>query len=219
MSNVLRRLMVNRELIQIGAPRVGKLHFLIPDHSAFLSEIKGSDVVLFQSGCAWLFPMLEGFAITVDKTTQATGKANFTMPMKDTHVSKSQFVRIDGYLAQRALCFRGKWATRKDIIKFAAICGSGVHSEVPNRPIDRAVAKARNALLLTKENGNPAINLNIDALGNFLDFNADPDELSFKYDPHRIDVVLAELFAAAYYLCASPDVEKLEKSIRKELGV
>jgi hypothetical protein len=39
-----------------------------------------------------------------------------------------------------------------------------------------------------------------------------------SYDPHRVDLVLVEMLAAAYYLTISPDIIHLEQLIREELG-
>ena len=221
LSNILRRILVNRELTQVAAPRLGKIHLFAPDNSRETKEVDGLNVLIYQTGSPLLFPILKGFCIGFHKSGDPEqGTATFNMPWRrPEHFDPVHSVRLDGFLTQRVLCFRDRWATRLQIIKYAAICASGVHTEAPRSAVDKMLAQSRLALLLTQENGNPAVKLDVAALGSFFDMTAPPEESSFSYDPNRIDVVFVELLAAAFYLCRSPDVAHLEEVIRAELGI
>ena len=78
------------------------------------------------------------------------------------------------------------------------------------------LAHARLALRFTKQGDEPQVQLDFEVIGN--PHHPPPDVVEFSYDPNRIDLVMVELLAAAYYLCESPDIDRLEQSIRAELG-
>jgi hypothetical protein len=127
---------------------------------------------------------------------------------------------MDNFLSQNVLCFKGKWVTRRNVIKYMANIASGVHSGRPGKPVHHLLNRIRHVMkyktvLLPAELGLPgakaaSLELNMRALSDA--------ELPFSYDPKNIDPVLIELLAAAHYLAASPDIVKLELALREELG-
>lgn len=217
-SNVLRRLLYNRELDLVAAPRIGKFHLLAPDHDEHAIARRDVDVVLFQSGSPLLFPMLQGFRVEFAKTNTEQGTMGVTTPWKEKNPfdPNTKLVRLDGFLSQRVICFRSQWANRREVIGYAAVCASGVHSKPPTKSVELMLARARFALRFTKQGDEPAAQLDFDVIGN--PHHPPPEPVDFTYDQNRIDLVMVELLAASYYLCASPDVAKLETVIRAELG-
>lgn len=217
-SNVLRRLLCNRELDHVAGPRIGKYHLLAPDNDERDIGKDGDDVVLFQSGSPLLFPMLQGFRIEFSKADAERGTMDVTTPWKagNPFNPKTKLVRLDGFLSQRVICFRDHWACRREVIKYAAICGSGVHSEAPTKNVDRMLAKARFALRFTKQGDEPAVQMDFEVIGN--PHHPPPETVAFNYDPNRIDLVMVELLAASYYLASSPDIANLETVIRAEFA-
>lgn len=218
LSNILRRLLVNRELNSVSAPRIDKFHIVAPDNNAYTSNKPGVDIVLYQSGSPLLFPMLQNYLIEFKRKDSENGSLGIQFPSSViTGVVNTQIlVRLDGFLSQKVICFRGKWASRQDVIKYAAICGSGVHTETATKAVDKMLDQARLALRFTKQGNEPAVQMDFEVIGN--PHHPPPATIDFSYDPNRIDLVLVELLAAAYYLCESPDIDNLERSIREELG-
>lgn len=219
-SNILRRLLYNRELDLVAAPRIGKFHLVAPDNDQHEQAIarRDADVVLFQSGSPLLFPMLQGFRVEFSKTNAEQGTMGVTTPWKERNPfdPNTKLVRLDGFLSQRVICFRNRWANRREVIGYAAVCASGVHSKPPTKSVELMLARARFALRFTKQGGEPAAQLDFDVIGN--PHHPPPEPVEFTYDQDRIDLVMVELLASSYYLCASPDVANLEAVIRAELG-
>lgn len=216
-SNILRRLLVNRDLDNIAAPRIGKYHLAAPDNDAHTGSRAGFDVILYQSGSP-LLSTLQDCRIDFEKKDATVGTLGLVMPWNSLPVLRNaKKVRLDGFLSQRVICFRNQWACRREVIKFAAICASGVHSEVPTSTVDKMLNHARFALRYTNKKGEPSVELDVDVIGN--PHHPPPAPISaFTYDQNRIDLVHVELLAAAYYLCASPDIETLQKFIQEELA-
>lgn len=220
LSNVLRRLIVNREVQDVAAPRLGKIHIMAPNNEQHLAVKAGRSMVLYQTGGPVLSPQIQNFKIQFRKANAKTGTLEIDLPWGNLpwYSGGTRPTRVDGFLAQRVICFRDQWATRKDTIKFAAICASGVHSETPEAHIDKVLSRARYGLRFTRKGAQPAVELDMDAIGNPLTPLSDLTPLPFSYDPDRLDLVMVELLAAAYYLSISDDIPKLETIIRAELG-
>lgn len=220
LSNVLRRLLVNKELQELASPRVGKIHIMSPNNQRFI--VRTSEQVLFyQCGSPLSSPLLQNFRMGFSPTHALSGQLDVFVPWMNSVVAtvdtNSVPVRLDGFLSQRVICFRDKWATRKDVIKFAAICASGVHSKTPEAEVDKMLARVRFAVYLTQQDGEPAVQIDFDTIGNT--HHTPPEMRDFIYDPQRIDLVMIELLAAAYYICESQDIAELTTTIRRELGI
>jgi len=117
--------------------------------------------------------------------------------------------RLDTFLTQKVLCYRGAWVSRSDVIKYVANVGSGVHSGLPKEGVERILAHIRGAVSYSVRNG--GVHLDLFPKG------VDMDDESFRHVPDAFDPVLAELLAAATCLVESPFVTKLEQVLGTEL--
>ncbi len=212
MSGILRRLLVNREIAKIATPRIGKIEFSAPDNTPFYRAERKIPFVFFLSGRArvfgwsqalWAFEAPSNLTSNdiIKKSQEIIGGHEYT----DT-VS----LRLENFLNQRVLCYRGKWASREQIIKYVANVASGVHTTAPKNEHEILLAKIRSANRIVFKDGG----VHVELLGYGLHW----DETRFDYKPGSIDPVLIELLAAAKFLCESPMVVDLERIIREEVG-
>ena len=204
LSNLLRRLIVYRELNQIASPRLNTLRLNVPVHDDLMRAAKGTDVWFFKSGCAELdarfAPMM------MQKTIN-----NHNHPIVPSQFRTTRLVKLDLFQSQKVLCINNTWLSRRETIKYAAHCASGVHSDLPLSEEDKALAQIQQALTY-KQDGSGVQTIAINAL-----MSVAP--LPFEYDPNRIDAVYAELLAAAFYVIYSPDIDSLVRVIRTEFGL
>jgi hypothetical protein len=119
-------------------------------------------------------------------------------------------MRLDTFLTQRVLCYRGEWVSRAEVIKYVANVASGVHSGAPKDRDQKLLARIRGAVSYT-----------IRGAGVHLDMfpkGVDTDDENFVHAPDAFDPVLVELLAAAMFLVESPLVAELEKFVQAELN-
>lgn len=204
LSNLLRRLLVNRELAQIASPRISNLRLIRPSLDDFYRAARDTDVWLFNSGCPEL---AQRFSPLMFQKTESIKERH---PVTSFQFRTTETTKPDLFLSQRVLCLNNHWISRLQTIKYAAICASGVHSEQPKTKTEKTLAKIRHALTY-KQDGSSLQSINMSAL---LDA-----PFPIIYEQDRIDVVLVELLAAAFYMCHSPNVEQLVGIIRNEFGM
>ncbi|MGH6802801.1 MAG: hypothetical protein ACREC3_05470, partial [Methyloceanibacter sp.] len=130
----------------------------------------------------------------------------------DLEVDRTIELRLDNFLAQRVLCLRGEWISRKDVIKYVAHVASGVHSGEPDSAQDKLLAQIRRSARVTIKD-DKSLHLAL------FDDGLDSRETAFRaLAPDSIDPVLIELLASAKFLSISPDVIHLEQMVREELS-
>lgn len=215
LSNVLRRLLIDNggDLRNIAAPRIGRVTLLSFDNSPIL-KAKGPSPSFFQSGGASLFGVFFRAAML------STGQSS----QEPDHFNYEQTVSLplDNFLAQKVLCLKGNWTSRREVIKYIANIASGVHSGVPKEADHLLLDQIRNAatysvIPVPPEYGEPAgatmpsYTFNLEVLKD--------SEKEFAYSAGAIDPVLVELLAVAHLLTISPDIGKLESNIKLELGI
>ncbi|MCC8976422.1 hypothetical protein [Bradyrhizobium brasilense] len=217
LSNVLRRLLVDNggDLRDVAAPRIGRFSLLSFDNNpVFKAEQKGPAFPFFQSGGASVFGVFFRAAIV-----DTPGRE---YPVIGFNPEQMVALALDNFLSQRVLCLKGKWAARRDVIKYIANIASGVHSGTPKDPEHILLNRIRHAaaysvIPVPSEYGAPAgatmpsYAFNVDVLTDI--------EKELTYSATAVDPVLIEMLAVAHLLTISPDIEKLEGHIRTELGV
>ena len=207
LSTTLRRLLVDSELSDIAAPRIGRLFLLVPDNKPFYKLEKTAPYDFFVSGGAPLFgPMLRPI---FGRPGTPTSIAQESKLLETSFAEATASVRIDGFLSQKVLCLRGEWATRRQVIKFMANLASGAHSGTPSSPEEKLIAKIRNAISVTSDGKTVTATIK-----NAPDYNYSS---KFAYSPKSIDMALHELLSAAHYLNESPQLKELEASVRSEV--
>ncbi|RUU12483.1 hypothetical protein EOD23_07340 [Mesorhizobium sp. USDA-HM6] len=199
MSAILRRLLVDGDLSAIAAPRVGKVTIASPDNTVFYKAISPENTHFFLSGGAHIFGLaIRGAAATVPSIGVINYDPERTVPL-----------RIDNFLSQRVLFWKGDWVNRGEIIKYVANLAAGVHSGTPQTPKEKLIADARHQLVIGLRDGSIGMAIR----------PADQayDESKMEMTGGAVDLTLIELFAAARYLVESADVVGLEDSIRAEI--
>ncbi len=205
MSNSLRRLLVNREIIRVADPRIGRVLLSAPDLRP-VHRLRG--VIFYCSG----FPNEKWGDATLSASKRI---GNLLVMLEDQHagtiITDRVDLRLDHFLSQKVLCVRDAWVTRSQVIQYVANVASGVHSKVPKIPFEMALAEMRRI-----------ITINTDDMTFSMDISADKHGViraptSFEFRRGSIDIVLLELFSIAYYLAISPAIIYLEDVINREL--
>lgn len=210
LSATLRRLLVERDLTTIAAPRMGRFHFLAPDNKLHYRLEKERTHHFFASGGAPLFgPKLR--PISVRDATPESMRREVELKQKEFIDDPTALLRLDGFLSQEVLCLHGRWTNRREAIKYVANVASGVHTDQPDTKHEKLLAHIRNAVSAVSDGENVTVTIK----GEIFD-NKVSDK--FTYSPESIDMVLYEVMSAAYYVVNSPDLETLQDIIRKELA-
>lgn len=207
LSVTLRRVLVDRDLSKVAAPRIGRIEINAPDNKPIVKSNKRRPIGFFGSAG------VEAFGIELRCFMLDKGSARRPLPEFDP--GRIVKLRLDGFLSQPVLCLNGEFATRAQVIDYVANLASGAHSGSPEtapsnkREAYKRLARMRQAGSYSVKGGVPTFTINTNVIAN--------GETPFKYTPDAIDPVYLELVAAAHYLVTSEDVAKLEKAVRKEL--
>lgn len=221
----VRRLLVNRELDHVAAPRCGRVMLKAPDYNAYYEAADRSRVVQYCGGeDITLFGHQFGAAILAEhKLPPNMTPEQYLNPMQSIlgGSRKSVFMKLDHFMSQRVICFENQWITRQQAIMHIAIIGSGVHSNTPKTPLDVHIEKLRKNVAYVKSGDR--FDLRLAAI--FGDANWD---LNINFKPgtesastgevQSIDPVLVEVLAAAKLVTESPSVIELEAITRSELS-
>ena len=198
LSSILRRLLVERDLSTVAAPRIGKIKLNAPDNKDFYKT--ATDCLFFASGGA------AAFGVEYRALLFRMGPA-----ARSSEAPPDQMIALsmDGFMNQKVLCLRNTWVTRNSVVKYVANVTSGVHSKAPEKDDERLLSRIRGVVSLTRGGEKPpTISINMGALAS--------DKPEFVYSPNKLDPVLLELLVAIQLLVASPDVHALEKAIAQE---
>lgn len=199
-SHIVRRLLNDRSLSSIAAPRIGKIWLQAPDNNPIYRADRNDPFPFFLSGGASIFGVYIRWAMT------ERGKEPRRLEGADP--SATIDLSFNGFCGQRVLCLNGNWVSRIAVVKYVANKCSAVHSQAPFTEIDRTLSQMRSAVSISLSNGLTQLAFNPDAIE-----NTNPE---FEYSTGRIDTVLIELLCAMHFLVHSPEVIRLEKVIRQE---
>lgn len=202
-SAVLRRLLVDGDLGQIAAPRIGRFQINAPDNKPLYVSSRKLDFPFLASGGASIFGIWSRCAI-VDRA----GKAR-TLP-KEFDPEKLIDLPQESFCKQNVLCFEGTWINRKEVIKYVANVSSGVHSGKPRTDVDQLIDRVRHAASFSVIDGVATIGFNPDVFHKVT--------LPIRYDPKTIDPVLFEILVTIQLLVSSPDIIRLEAEVAMELS-
>lgn len=207
LSVTLRRILVERDLSDVAAPRIGRIKLKAPDNKPIVKSNKKLPILYFGSGGVEVF----GVHVRCTMLEQAAA----ARPLADFHPGRTVELRVDSFLSQPVLCLHGEWASRARVIEYMANIASGAHSGSPEtatvnkRDAYRLLSRIRSVSSYSVNNGITTIAIDVSA--------ATVDDPPFKYTPTAIDPVLLELLAAAHYLVISEDTAKLEQMIVEEI--
>lgn len=202
-SAILRRWLVEKQLVGVASPRLGRLQLqAIDNNPVYRLERKGV-IHSFVSGGASIH------GVYVAAGMKSAGNRPTSLP--DYHPDALTTMNVDTFLKQRVIYTEETWVNRLQVIKFVANVGHGVHGGKVKEDWEGLLARFRFAISVTVETGPdgktmPSIVWSDDqpGQGNF----------SEKYDPRKVNGVLLELLATIWFLVRSSDVKRLVSSIR-----
>jgi len=203
LSGAVRRILVDRDIATVAAPRLGRIMLSAPDNKEVYRFSRRMSLDFFGSAGVPIFGCeLRGFVLYQSKP--GAHELIFDPDAKVTF-------RVDNFLSQDVLCFRGQWVSRNGVIKYVANIGSGVHSGTVRENEERTLAAVRNFAHYSLRESGPHIDLDMSTVSNV----SNP---TFNYTPDTIDPVLVELLASIHFLVTSDDVKKLENGLKQELA-
>jgi hypothetical protein len=203
LSNILRRLFIDKDLTAIAAPRIGRLSICAPDNRPYYAASKQSPFALFVSGGIAIFG-IELHSAMISEVTSSNPQRTI-----DADPEATQQLSMHQFLSQDVLCLHGQWVNRGDTIKYVANTASGVHSGHAKNPADELIERLKRSVTFRVVDEVVRIIANLDVLL--------PDLPPFQYAPDSIDPTLLVILTSAHFLAISPDVMRLESQIRTEL--
>jgi hypothetical protein len=194
MSAILRRMLVEGNLLEIASPRIGSIELMTVEMKGVERSNRSSPLPFFAAGGA----DIHGVAFGGVLFTHGTGK-----PTPEFHPDNRILVKADNFLKQYVICINGKWITRGDVVKYIANVAGGVHGGKIKDGQEALVRRARHVFSMDLSERPPRPLFNFGALG--------LEDLPLTLDRKAIDCVLGELLSAATLLVRSEDVLELEK--------
>lgn len=204
LSNTLRRLLIYDDLKKVAAPRIGKFTVAGPNHSLIYEAVAEKPPQFFMSAGGWAF----GVRISAFVTPPLP---DGLLPMLSDLEKPPTMMRLDNFLAQNVIAFRGRWATRADVIKFVAN-KLHVHSSAPETDVELLLESLSHTIAFTMLDPR-----NTKLMAGFKWSVKEGEDDSFRYDPEQVNPLLLELLGAAHYLLGSPDMKRLMTMLKEEL--
>jgi hypothetical protein len=197
----LRRILIERDLAVIAAPRVGRISLQAPDTKPITISNRANPVPFFSAGGADVFGVHVAAAI-IEK-----GNAARSLPGFDPEARV--LLKVDNFLTQNVVCFQGEWIGRGEFIKYIANVAHGIHTGTIKESSEQLIRRVRNAWKFELINGTPTMSSNVAVFSNA--------ELPANVDRKAIDCALLEVLAAASLMVKSPEVIALEAVIETEI--
>lgn len=199
LSNQLRRILVEGDLLKIAAPRMGKIGIVGPDLRT-----------LYRANEQFPFPFIAADTFS----THGVIFASMLIDERKTGRSRPNYnpdnmitLRVETFLNQQVLCFKGQWVSRADLIKYVANVAHGIHSGSPKDEVGFLIRKIRSALtvkMVTGPDGKPMPNI---AFNHEVLISEDP---AIQFRPDVVDLALLYIISTAQFLITSQDVIELE---------
>lgn len=219
LSAVLRRLLIDGDLVLVAKPRIGKIKLHSLDNSMATKESAyRGHIRLFFCGDVNIFGQYIG-TFDLHEIPQDQAPAELTVESVNAllypqggQLMKPILLGAEQFLSQKVICFMGHWIQRREVIKYMANLGSGVHSDLPFHDEQFMLARTRNAVQVSKGPNGPHVHLVWE--------DASPSDAALfrPAPPESVDPVLIELLATANSLTLSPDVRRLEEALQKEFA-
>lgn len=209
-SAILRRLLIERDIVIVAAPRVGKFTLRAPNNQRFYKANESVPFTFFSNSNVSVF----GSHLAVALVDLKKGdRADFAVHRSELINSPVPTISlsVERFLSQQVLCMRGRWVNRGDVIKYIANIASGVHSGTPKTPQDDLISEMRRSVIYSTDGNATSVT-----------FKADlwliADEPEFAYRPDTVDPILVELLGMIKRMSESPDFMRLKAVIEKELA-
>lgn len=206
LSVVLRRLLVDREIHETAAPRIGRFIIDAPDEAPMIKHAQKMDVLFFATGGANM-RFADGDEFEARDMICVVGSGLGKPPLE--HLNKRIPLRVDNFLSQPVFCVENVWISRKKIIQFVANIANGAHAGTPKTDDEKRIAMICRAGRFSFDKGQPTFEMKL-AL-------KEGEQLFFQYSKDSVDPLLIELLATARYLAESADSALLKEKILDEL--
>ncbi|MEX1181566.1 MAG: hypothetical protein WEB63_12265, partial [Cucumibacter sp.] len=153
LSVVLRRLIVERDIAAVAAPRMGRIMLRAPDNNPVYVHARKHPPIFFASGRARVFGWSSSLYAIEHRGPLPTTSALTTMAWPEGFdLNKTVDLRLDGFITQNVICLRGTWISRKSVIKYVAHIASGAHSGTPKEADELVLAQiSRSTYVRLKE--------------------------------------------------------------------
>ena len=122
----LRRILLERQITAVAAPRVGRIRFEVPYSPRFMESADRSDCVFATATIPKIFGVTHRGFIGIASSPSSN--------LRDATMAEA-ILRLDGFLADKVIWAEGQWVTRQDILKFVAYHDYGVHFTGKKEPI------------------------------------------------------------------------------------
>jgi hypothetical protein len=203
MSNLLRRILIDHggDLRKVAPPRLGKrLELVAPDLEPLERAGEEEPWPFLSAGFANVLGIgLTALTIPPDRQPKA---------VDDYRPSKTILLSLDRFRSQKVACFRGRWVSRDDMIKYVANVAHGVHSSDPKEENHELLRKIRYIATAQIDGEMPVVSFNV--------YVPDQADKPLSFDRRTLDFLLIQLLSTASYLTDSPDVIELERIIQRE---
>lgn len=197
LSALLRRILVERDLEIVAAPRTGRISIAATDLNPIYKEDRRKKFIV--ASCA------KGEMYAIQYAAIFISDGNFNSAAIGYNPDIILNLRLESYLKQRVLSYDGTWVSRSDVIKYVANVAQGVHSGSSRSEQDKIIAKIRSVI---------AVSFTQDTCKIYLDGkNLTEEDTEIRFDRSHVDCSLLEVFATARQLVESPDVKALEQAI------
>jgi hypothetical protein len=205
-SGELRRLLIDNggDLEKIAPPRIGRVYISAPYNNPYYRAIERTPVAFFASGGVTLFGATFRTLIL---------NAGTSMPrVTRFDPERTESVTIDQFLSQKVLSLKGRWVTRRLLIKYVANVAHGVHSGTAKDDNEKLVEQIRRVITCGAPPHAALIEFHTEAL------REQKETPAFRYEPKSIDIALVELLATMHFLAMSPGISELERVVSAELA-
>lgn len=202
LSAQLRRILIDREITAIAAPRMGQVKFRVPDFSP---------VVEANEENPWIFvsaPLPKIFTAQLSSASWQGPRAYF--PSNSFLKGETTDLRLDNFMSDKVVWYERNWFTRQQMLLYVAYYGQGVHFKgKPDAGLE-ALRHIRRIMTLSYDAKRKAVEIDI----NTPDRPIHPEA---KIRAKRgLELPYLHMLATARYLTSSPDVLALEAIIAEE---
>jgi hypothetical protein len=203
MSNVLRRLLIAEggDINAISRPRLARPLLLHAPAMNWYIRRSEKHPWNFCNGIS-----VEIFGVVVG--TMTAGRANQPLSPPNFNPEEMTLLSVDDFLGQKTMCLKGRWATRRLLLKYIANIGGGVHSGKPTDDEEQFIADLTISGHMQVDGDVPAFAINEKLFGT--------GQGEYKTDKHSVNFVLVQLFATAKYIVTSPDIVELIQIVERE---
>lgn len=205
-SPVLRRLLLDRDLLRVAAPRGLRILLQAPDNREWVRRARKHGILFFQSGG------VEIFGVRFQTMLLQQGGRDLPPPpgfSPDARLS----MKLDGFLAQPVLFFRGSAVSRADALRYVTNKAGGTHFDSDRAGAFEVLDQVRNVTkFAVGEDGTPTFAMDLDAV------IAPRRDFELVRGRH-VDPVLVELLATCQFLSQSSDVLQLRSRLVTDLGI